>query len=391
MLGSYNAWPGFPGTQSQLTPPIAYAALPDADFSALPWHRIIVTGTPLTAARTLFLPPASSVPPGHILGISDAANTITGTNTLTIAVAVGSFDAIVGYNIMAKNEQSLICVSDGVRTWSISYSGNLSDPLSVIGRNVNTTGNIADISATPGSAAVLRESGSAIGFGTVATAGIADNAITTIKIASSTGAGDGVTNSKLRQSGALSVIGRSSNTTGAPADIAATAASGAVLRESGSVLAFGTITAAATNFAATARLHGRVTAGAGAGEEVTAANLLATFGTVLNNTTTTITVGYTLTPNSIGTMAATFTPNPALGNYQYATNNNAVTTFNVPSSDCAIDILITNGASAGAITFSGYQIGSNTGDTYSTTSGNDFILSIRRINALSTYVWKALQ
>ena len=55
-----------------------------------------------------------------------------------------------------------------------------SSGLSVLGRSANTTGNIADITAgTDGY--VLRRSGTTIGFGTVATAGIADNAITQAK------------------------------------------------------------------------------------------------------------------------------------------------------------------------------------------------------------------
>ncbi len=54
--------------------------------------------------------------------------------------------------------------------------------LSVIGRSANSTGNVADISATAASGAVLRESGSTIGFGTIATAGIADDAVTYAKI-----------------------------------------------------------------------------------------------------------------------------------------------------------------------------------------------------------------
>jgi hypothetical protein len=54
--------------------------------------------------------------------------------------------------------------------------------LTVIGRSANSTGNVADISATAASGAVLRESGSTIGFGTIATAGIADDAVTYAKI-----------------------------------------------------------------------------------------------------------------------------------------------------------------------------------------------------------------
>ncbi len=54
--------------------------------------------------------------------------------------------------------------------------------LTVIGRSANSTGNVADISATAASGAVLRESGSTLGFGTIATAGITDGAVTYAKI-----------------------------------------------------------------------------------------------------------------------------------------------------------------------------------------------------------------
>jgi hypothetical protein len=57
-----------------------------------------------------------------------------------------------------------------------------SGAVSVVGRSANSTGNVADISATPASGAVLRESGSALGFGTIATAGIADAAVTYAKV-----------------------------------------------------------------------------------------------------------------------------------------------------------------------------------------------------------------
>lgn len=101
--------------------------------------------------------------------------------------------------------------------------------LSVVGRSANSTGNVADISTTNASAAVLRESGGTIGFGTIATAGITNNA---------------VDNTKIRQSAALSVIGRSANSTGNVADISATASTDAVLRESGGTVGFGTIATA---------------------------------------------------------------------------------------------------------------------------------------------------
>ena len=123
--------------------------------------------------------------------------------------------------------------------------------LSVIGRSANSTGDPADI-ATAADGDVLRRSGTTLGFGTIATAGIADNA---------------VTNAKIRDSAALSVIGRSANSTGDPADIA-TAADGDVLRRSGTTLGFGTIVPASIGTVTTDRLLGRDTASTGTAEEI---------------------------------------------------------------------------------------------------------------------------
>ena len=102
--------------------------------------------------------------------------------------------------------------------------------LSVIGRSANSSGDPADI-ATSADGDVLRRSGTTLGFGTVATAGIADNAIS---------------NAKIRDSAALSVIGRGANSTGDPADIAASS-DGGVLRRKGTALAFGQILASAVD------------------------------------------------------------------------------------------------------------------------------------------------
>jgi len=248
-----------------------------------------------------------------------------------------------------------------------------SGALSVIGRSANSSGDPADISASAASGAVLRESGSTLGFGTVATAGIANSAVTNAKLANmaegtikgrmlgeGTGApqdvllvdgpevawvwaspadeltlalvagsigataldDDAVTDAKLRNSGALSVIGRSANSTGDPADISVTATSGAVLRESGSALGFGTVaTAGLADDAVTnaklanmteATIKGRA-AGAGTGDptDLTAAQVRAIIGSsgaTLNvNTTTTGNVGtgedtlasYTVTANQL--------------------------------------------------------------------------------------------
>jgi hypothetical protein len=99
--------------------------------------------------------------------------------------------------------------------------------LSVIGRSTNSAGDFAEINAgTDGH--VLRRAGTAVGFGTLASGAFANNTVSRAALANAT---------------ALSVIGRSANSSGAPADIAA-ANDGEVLRRSGTTLGFGTIATA---------------------------------------------------------------------------------------------------------------------------------------------------
>ena len=91
---------------------------------------------------------------------------------------------------------------------------------------------------------------------------------------------------------ALSILGRSANSSGPNASIAATGGSDAVLRESSSSIGWGTIAtggiansavtyAKIQNVGATARILGRKTAGSGVIEELTASDLSTTFGVVL--------------------------------------------------------------------------------------------------------------
>ena len=107
--------------------------------------------------------------------------------------------------------------------------------------------------------------------------------------------------------------------------------------------------------------------------------------------TNTVSVGFGVTPYSAGTKSSgTFTPDPANGNYQYATNGGAHT-LAAPTSDCGLVIYYLNNASAGAITFSGFTVGSSTGDALTTTNTNKFMIQILRINSVATYVVKSLQ
>ena len=110
-----------------------------------------------------------------------------------------------------------------------------------------------------------------------------------------------------------------------------------------------------------------------------------------SNGTAYVANGFYVVAGNWGVVSANITLNSANGNYQYFTSN-AAYTITAPTQDCAIDILVTNGTGAGTITFSGFTVQSGgTGDTYATTNANKYLLSVRRINSVSTYIWKALQ
>lgn len=115
--------------------------------------------------------------------------------------------------------------------------------------------------------------------------GLVSNVTATAPIASSGGTtpnitlnDNGITDAKLRDSAALTVIGRSANSTGDPGDIAA-GSDGDVLRRSGTTLGFGQIATAGLgnsivtyakiqNVSATDKVLGRSSAGSGVVEEI---------------------------------------------------------------------------------------------------------------------------
>lgn len=68
----------------------------------------------------------------------------------------------------------------------------------------------------------------------------------------------------------------------------------------------------------------------------------------------------------------------------YITNGGAWT-LTAPANDGSCILLVTNNASAGAITFSGFSVGASTGDALTTTNTNKFSIHIWRINGTSGY------
>jgi hypothetical protein len=158
---------------------------------------------------------------------------------------------------------------------------------------------------------------------------------------------NGISNSLLRQSAALSVIGNSTNAAANVADITA-GTDGDVLRRSGTTLGFGTIaTAGITNSAityakiqnvsATNRLLGRATTGTGVVEEITLGTGLSYTGTTLNvsslpnSTLANSTIGLTL--GSSGTDAGVSGSPASLG---------SSLTLNLPSASASNRGLLTS-------------------------------------------------
>lgn len=100
--------------------------------------------------------------------------------------------------------------------------------------------------------------------------------------------------------------------------------------------------------------------------------------------------GYSLKVSVVGNSnGINYTVNPLTGNYQFVFNNGAWT-LTAPTVDCAVDIMVQNQSGAGAVTFSGFTVGS-TGDPLTITNGHVFIISVRRMAGISTYTIKALQ
>lgn len=69
---------------------------------------------------------------------------------------------------------------------------------------------------------------------------------------------------------------------------------------------------------------------------------------------------------------------------QFITNGGAFT-ITAPTNDGSCMVLVTNGASAGAITFSGFTVGAAIGDPLTTTNTSKFTLSIWRVNGTAGY------
>lgn len=102
-----------------------------------------------------------------------------------------------------------------------------------------------------------------------------------------------------------------------------------------------------------------------------------------------LTAGFAGTPVNEGTKSSgTFTPDETTGNLKYCVNGGAFT-LAPPTNNTTIVLQVTNNASAGAITTSGFT--KVTGDTITTTDGHDFFFFITKLNGFSHLAVQALQ
>jgi hypothetical protein len=89
--------------------------------------------------------------------------------------------------------------------------------------------------------------------------------------------------------------------------------------------------------------------------------------------------------------SGTYTPAPTGGNYRKITANGAFTlAAPTTANSYNMTIDITNGASAGTITFSGFVAGHPKGDAYATTNAAKFKLHISKTDAGVTAILEAL-
>lgn len=104
-----------------------------------------------------------------------------------------------------------------------------------------------------------------------------------------------------------------------------------------------------------------------------------------------LTGGRTLTAVDDGTRTSgSYIPSPNGGNFRRIVNGGAFTlSAPVAAGDYELTVQITNNASAGTITFSGFN--RVTGDALTNTNGDDFLLVITKINGFILCERKALQ
>jgi|GEM_PF-5118852 len=140
-----------------------------------------VSGSPVTTSGTLAFSwtgtTAQYVRGDGSLATFPAIPAYTGSTSVILSGSSFQRAALTGDVTAAANNNATTIAANAVTYAKMQDAAGLS----VIGRSANTAGDPGEITAAA-DGQVLRRSGTAIGFGTVATAGIADDAVTFAKI-----------------------------------------------------------------------------------------------------------------------------------------------------------------------------------------------------------------
>jgi hypothetical protein len=198
------------------------------------------TAGALTAGQLVFGNGAADITVGDLSGdVSTSGSGATTIGALKIATGMIQASAVTLAKIQNAAANSKLLGSGAAGSGAAYSEITLGTGLSMSGTTLNASAGSGTVTntGTLTSGQLIKGNGGVdvtVGdlSGDVSTSGALVTAIGANK----------VTNAMLRQSGALAVVGRSANSTGNVADIQATAGSGKPLIETGSTLAFGTLT-----------------------------------------------------------------------------------------------------------------------------------------------------
>lgn len=169
------------------------------------------------------------------IAASNLTNGVTGSGAIVLqtsptlitpVLGVATATSINKLTITAPATSATLTIADG-KTLTVNQDVTAAGTaLSVMGRSANSTGAVADIAGTADQVLRVNTAGTALGFGTIATAGLANNSATYAKI---------------QQGTALSVLGVTGNATANLADIVGTTDQVLRVNTGGTAVGFGTI------------------------------------------------------------------------------------------------------------------------------------------------------
>ncbi len=361
------------GTVTLLASPVALSSL--ATETA---NTVVANVSGSTAAPTAASLPSCADSGGNHLNYTNGSGFSCGTSTSAGGGSVNSgtggrlaWYATTG-TVIDGNADATISSGDltlGITTGPVAGSvkmwGSTSGSLQVkpaaaagTGSVLTLPGGTTDFSATGGAGQLVKQatSGGALTVGTVACAGLSDGA-TGCSTATGT---SGATLPLLNAANTWSAVQTFTNS-----DIA-------LLGSSTGKTTFTSANAGASNYTLTTQ---------------------AATGTValLDVADQTVAGGANVTSLSLGTISSgTTTIDCGARPLQYFTNGGAFT-LAAPASDGSCLVMSTNNGSASTITFSGFTVGSSTGDALTTTNAEKFTISIWRINGVAGYRVAAMQ